>query len=88
MSRPNGGPAFPGKAINFRDEDGVLQRRYDIYEGMSLRDWFAGQALAGWLSSFPPVARVDMTSPTVGESVAEVAYYFADAMLAERKATR
>ena len=41
-----------------------------IQEGMTLRDWFAGQALAavGWESSNP----------------AEAAYHRADMMLAER----
>lgn len=45
--------------------------------GMSLRDWFAGQALVGMSSSLntaPPDALV-----------AEIAYRLADAMLARRK---
>ena len=37
-NQPDGGPAFPVEAT---------QR----YEGMSLRDYFAGQALVGILSS-------------------------------------
>ena len=43
-TRDDGGPAFPAGTYcnNFGDE--VPMR------GMSLRDWFAGQALAGLLS--------------------------------------
>lgn len=51
--------------------------------GMSLRDWFAGQALAGlcgngaWSGSFtPPLQTI----------TAEAAYSLADAMIAARKA--
>lgn len=46
--------------------------------GMYLRDWFAGQALAGWLASFGPGEAVK------AESVAEFSYEIADAMLAAR----
>ena len=38
----NGGPAFPVPAV-FSPECGTLQGE----AGMTLRDWFAGQALAG-----------------------------------------
>lgn len=58
----DGGPAFPSET-----ETGY-------YGGMTLRDWFAGQALAG--------------SPIFGdgyESAAKRAYEYADAMLAERE---
>lgn len=37
--RNDGGPAFPSV------------RSYFDYEGMTLRDWFIGQALAGLLSN-------------------------------------
>lgn len=39
--------------------------------GMTLRDWFAGQALAGLVA-------------TEGDGAAKYAYFMADAMLAER----
>jgi hypothetical protein len=46
-------------------------------KGMTLRDWFAGQALVGYLSGF--------AETTPAEHVAaRWAYGFADAMLAER----
>ncbi|WP_307136682.1 hypothetical protein [Pseudoroseomonas cervicalis] len=46
--------------------------------GMTLRDWFAGQALAGLLAC--PAMRSDMTSP----EYATACWQAADAMLAER----
>lgn len=61
----NGGPAFP---YNFPPDNPFGG------EGMSLRDWFAGQALAGM--------DVDGGSP---ETNARWAYRVADAMLAARK---
>lgn len=47
-----------------------------LTSGMTLRDWFAGQALAGVLAN---PARLDGIQNTV-----EGAYCLADAMLAER----
>ena len=60
----DGGPAFPGEYA-------------EPYRGMSLRDWFAGQALAGL------VADSSLYSTTKTE--AQEAYELADAMLQERK---
>lgn len=77
MSKINdGGPAFPlpdsSSSFNSSLNGGI--------DGMSLRDWFAGQALAGVLA-FNSVA----SQP---ETVAVLAYLMADAMLAHRaKAT-
>ena len=44
------------------------------WEGMTLRDWFAGQALAGMLA--------DPHWPDIPH-VAKLSYQFADAMIAE-----
>lgn len=57
--------------------------------GMSMRDYFAGQAMQATLSSDTAVAEIaasDMGADRAGlaKSVAEIAYMFADAMLAER----
>ena len=62
----NGGPAFPS------DRFGEL--------GMSLRDYFAGQALTGLLAN-PEQA-------TDAEYIARWSYLNADAMLAERQKER
>lgn len=51
-------------------------------QGMSLRDWFAGQALAGIIAN-PSLA--DMLTPNYIKQYAESSYSIADAMLEERK---
>ena len=63
--------AFPHKWPVMESGDVV---NYD-YHGMTLRDWFAGQALSGL------VAQSDK------KVVAQLAYKIADAMLAARKNT-
>lgn len=73
MSLPNaGGPAFPRASGPEPRVNSVT----DYCDGMSMRDWFAGQALAGILSDAP--------RGYSGQAVAAEAYAFADAMLAER----
>lgn len=69
MAEPNGGPAFPHVVHSAR------------WEGMTLRDYFAAQALA--LNGEHFYANCDgvSTSPT---QIAALAYAIADAMLAER----
>lgn len=42
--RDEGGPAFPTERTEW---DGG-QRTQWVQSGMTLRDWFAGQAVAGW----------------------------------------
>lgn len=77
MSEKDGGPAFP--VPNYVNAQG------ETYEstprGMSLRDWFAGQALAGILAD-------PNCDPIVGDSLKELAhgaYACADAMLKARE---
>lgn len=59
--------------------------------GMSLRDWFAGQALAGLLASEPAwFTRMSSDCPATAvpdreEHIASHAYSLADAMLTVRK---
>jgi len=61
----DGGPAFPRHA-------------YDGHDGMTLRDWFASQALAGLLAKYG----LGEAEP---ESMAADSYAYADAMLAARE---
>lgn len=52
-----------------------VERVRESYSGMTLRDWFAGQALTGFCNT-------DMPFETMG--AAKRCYAIADAMLAER----
>ena len=82
MSKANdGGPAFPA-LYPIEDETGRL--------GMSLRDWFAGQALAGLLAN-PTLREWESAACEAGDPDAMVqvcalmAFKQADAILAERE---
>lgn len=67
----DGGPAFPAPVEP--KTDWTLQ---DVTSGMSLRDWFAGQALAGAVQHQP--------CQPAANGMAQRAYELADAMLAVR----
>lgn len=73
-------PAFPSQQQETLD--GSWNQTYD--PGMSLRDWFAGQALNGWLASWPDGSDADRESEA---KVASFSYRLADAMLAARERT-
>ena len=74
----DGGPAFVGDAWAV---DGVQERKGG---GLTVRDWFAGQALIAIGAS-----DVRSEAPSAPEAWAGNAYALADAMLAERaKATK
>lgn len=80
--RTDGGAAFP--TTLWEERAGV---QYGTpHPGMSLRDWFAGQALAGILA-FPhedhPVTGGGMSA--VAAHYADIAYAYADAMIAAQK---
>jgi hypothetical protein len=68
----DGGPAFPYGQKNFTERSS---------EGMSLRDYFAGQALAGMM------ANKNAQDWTLSE-VATDCYLYADALLKHRMARR
>lgn len=70
-----GGPAFPYRYSIGTDETAL------VAEGMTLRDWFAGQALSGMVATG---ITVDMDGSMPFENRAGVCYLMADAMLAER----
>lgn len=67
-----GGPAFPETGIEYTDADGI----YRTCRGMSLRDWFAGQALSGVI--------INTTWKTLDEAAIS-AYIAADEMLKKRE---
>lgn len=67
----DGGPAFPVTGVSA--EGGYITQR-----GLSLRDYFAGQALAGIMSN-------ENYNEEPYDVCAATAYMFADAMLAARE---
>jgi hypothetical protein len=71
MPRTDGGSAFPLVYGDGREGE---------YAGMSLRDYFAAQALAGFCGNGGSWPKVDD-----GPELARRSYLFADAMLAERE---
>lgn len=68
MTRNDGGPAFPAETS------------VQFFKGMTLRDYFAGQALMGLMTNKVP----GTGSSGWQERAAWDAYSIADAMLAER----
>lgn len=70
----DGGPAFPHM---------MVVGHKDYAGGLTMRDWFAGQALSG-LSRELGVQLAD-GSTTAFEMISGIAYRMADAMLAERE---
>ncbi|MFT2796088.1 hypothetical protein [Serratia sp. N21D137] len=69
MSKETGGPAFP-----------IWHETSVCASGMSIRDYFAGLAMQGWLTSYGE----DMAHPAQrgnADDVARNAYALADAML-------
>jgi hypothetical protein len=91
MSNPinDGGPAFAAPGLPYY-HDGVPQNPYDGHgwahdpqPGMTLRDYFAGQALG----HIP--ALIDHCEENLScWNIAEHAYQVADAMIAARKTTK
>jgi hypothetical protein len=67
----DGGPAFPHARVEWRG-DSTSATHYG--GGMSLRDWFAGQALAGLIA----------LSKETNEVLAETCFAVAGAMIAAR----
>ena len=75
MKKNDGGAAYPnGAVINFHDGP-ITSASIETCGGMTLRDWFAGQALT-------LVSAMPINSDAV--EIAEACYLVADAMLAER----
>lgn len=85
MSTPinDGGPAFPVPVVEYQGSHYPMSGDPSYLKhggGMTLRDWFAGQALSGILMNY--------TTEKFGVSELDVgfcAYKYADAMLAARE---
>lgn len=80
MSTPkDGGPAFPTGARcathHLPNSDKIVVEFNGIEQAMSLRDWFAGQAVCGYMADPNASSRY----------AARVAYRVADQMLKERE---
>jgi len=74
-----GGSAFPAGPFGdtMHGEDGRVWHQYPATEGMTLRDWFAGQALNKCIDDWSDTA-----------DAAKYAYEYADAMIAARKGSQ
>ena len=73
-TKDDGGPAFPSDILI-----GHAVKASKPFSGMSLRDWFAGQALAGAIDRWLEVRGSD------DKEISGWAYEIADAMLEARK---
>lgn len=81
MSANDGGPAFPRPMVPDQTNSGVVIRPGSNGQaGMSLRDYFASQALSGAFARLVGPEAVE----TRGRSMARAAYFLADQMLAIR----
>jgi hypothetical protein len=86
-ARDDGGPAFGVADVRDADGVGIAQG----HPGMSLRDYFAAKAMAAILSTpeDAPWVKADgaqcKTLREIQARISEVAYGYADAMIAERK---
>lgn len=81
----DGGPAFPMTAVYDQEGRGIMEGT----SGMMLRDWFAGQALAGIcanINSYEDTIAPPGEDVVLDIDVARAAYEYADAMIAARKA--
>lgn len=87
--KKTGGPAFPiaseGAYIpDCKEPDNPPEREFPGHPGMTLRDYFAGQALIKWSEMITlQVGGEDGNKPQM-KVVAEICYAFADAMIEAR----
>lgn len=83
MSKRDGDPAFPRSYSEQQPGDRV-ECMY-AQDGMSLRDWLAGQALA-IIADHPSWDAMQADGgKTIAAHIAHVCYLLADAMLEQRK---
>jgi hypothetical protein len=100
MMSKDGGPAFPIQYVEkIRDDwwSGQMHEHVLEYGGMSLRDYFAAQALSGVIGQYldlvprgKPQRALDMSCNSLDADIcgdfANAAYRLADAMLKAREA--
>lgn len=77
----DGGAAFPEHRF---ESYGSGAGRHLVHGGMSLRDWFAGQALAGLAVHEKPYDNTIDAMDSYCRSLAVKSYRLADAMIKER----
>jgi hypothetical protein len=83
MSKDTGGSAFPRSG--FLAPNGEVTEYTEPYSGMTLRDWFAGRAMAALAGILFEEARKDgRGAGETAQVLCEAAYRTADAMIAER----
>lgn len=79
MNVKDGGQAFPTHAEYSKVCSDGYTWHHGTVSGMSLRDWFAGQAVAGLMSN------TDFLSRHRSDDIARAAFKVADALLEFRK---
>ena len=78
----NNPPAFPQKRQIYRS--GFATKEYEPVEGMTLRDYFAAEAMQGAIAH--GLFNADKGNKDYAEYVSMIAYVYADAMLKAREA--
>lgn len=88
MKKEDGEPAFPRKRSQHMSMDGTGKIEDQPQNGMTLRDWFAGQAISGMLSNIDLIKGFTKAGGEKGltgiETLTASAYVYADAMIKER----
>ena len=81
----DGGPAFPhlNPMMRMGDDGKTIERAAPELDGMSLRDWFAGHALAGMNATLTDAA--NWPQEDGARQMAKYAYLQADAMIAAKR---
>lgn len=82
MTDKTGGPAFPAREKGYTGDGGL---HYSELHGMTLRDYFAAQALKGMLSDINTIIDAHkIDGDKIFLQVAKGAYLWADMMLKAR----
>jgi len=81
----DGGSAFPSETLShYQDNAGNMTPVFETKGGLSIRDYFAGQALCGLLAT-----TIDWSEKNgkekINKVISEMSYELADAMIAERE---